>query len=54
MKYYVTVCAWCGKEISRKPHHENVVSHGMCKECVEKVLRERQTRERDATSSDRR
>jgi len=53
MKYFVTVCAWCGKEISRKPHHEHVVSHGMCKECFEremKKLRERDARENGAAS----
>jgi len=33
----VVVCAWCGKEIERKPGlGQSGVSHGICAECKQK------------------
>ena len=33
----VTVCAWCQKYMgSMEPFHDPAVSHGICRECVER------------------
>jgi len=32
------VCAWCGKEMGRKPGPENEITHGACPECVKYFL----------------
>jgi len=40
MARYIKICAWCGKEISREeiPGEEDIISHGMCKECYEREM----------------
>ena len=35
----VEMCAWCGKEIRRKPGlGQTGVSHGICEECLQKYF----------------
>ncbi|HEY8550076.1 MAG TPA: hypothetical protein VIL35_08995 [Vicinamibacterales bacterium] len=35
----VAVCAWCGRTIGRAaPASRRLVSHGMCRPCLEEVL----------------
>jgi len=39
---YILVCAWCGevlKEEEREELKENFLSHGICEECKEKILK---------------
>ncbi len=33
-------CAYCGKWLDVKPGHLNEVSHSLCKDCLEKQMRE--------------
>jgi len=30
-------CAWCGKWLDVKEHHEGAISHGICDECLKNV-----------------
>jgi len=33
-----TLCAWCNKDLGEKePFEDNEISHGCCRECVEKI-----------------
>lgn len=52
MAKYVKICAWCGREISREeiPGDEDIISHGICEECAEKMRAE--MRERMGVLSD--
>lgn len=35
------ICAWCGKVIQEgEPDKDGKVSHGACKECAEKIMRD--------------
>jgi hypothetical protein len=34
-------CAWCGKILGKKKgDHDNVLTHGMCKSCLDKMKKE--------------
>jgi len=39
-----TICAWCGREISGGEDDDGRISHGMCEECSQKIVAERQGR----------
>jgi hypothetical protein len=39
------VCAWCKKHLSGDPD-DKVISHGICKECAEKLYRENGIKEK--------
>ena len=34
------VCAWCLRDLGKKPGPEGKMSHGMCDQCREKIERE--------------
>ena len=38
--WYIKICAWCGKEISREEveGEKDIISHGICAECYEKEM----------------
>jgi hypothetical protein len=36
----VHVCAWCGIHIKGNTKIEHVISHGMCKKCLENELKD--------------
>jgi len=40
LKPFITICAWCGKELSRRWTVNGGISDGICAECKARVLSE--------------
>lgn len=47
-------CAWCGRDMGEKMGPDNLVTHGICKPCldrIEKELQERRNAQRQAVTA---
>ena len=45
LKPFVTVCAWCKRELGRRWTTNGGVSHGICDDCRAQVMKDREGKE---------